>query len=83
LLNGHPNSFWILNDFVRPKAQDAPPVLLHQCGTTCIGLDSISVMLAIDLNDELPRYAGEISKVVADWMLAAKFDATHTNRQNS
>jgi len=40
----------------------------------------VSMMLAIDLDDELSRYAGEIGEVRTNLMLPAKLDAAHAMR---
>ena len=45
-----PNAFGILNDFVRPEADDSPPFALHDGCAVCIRFDLKRVMLAVDLD---------------------------------
>jgi len=70
-----PNAIRIPKDFVRPKAQDAPPLALDECSTARIGFGLTGMMLAIDFDDESPRSADEIREVWTDRVLATEFDA--------
>jgi hypothetical protein len=73
LLDFCPNALRILNDLVRPEANDTP-TFTFQCRCSArIGLDLKSVMIAVDLDHEFPRQAGEVGKIAADRVLSAKF----------
>ena len=48
-----PDPFRVLNDVVRPEAQDAPPFTLHRGGAAPVGFDLKSMMVAVDLDHEL------------------------------
>jgi len=61
-----------LNDLVRPEAHHTPTFALHGRRPTSICLDLKRMMIAVDLDHEFPRYAGEIRKVWPDRMLSAK-----------
>jgi hypothetical protein len=49
--------------------------VLHYCRALRGGLDLIGMVLAIDLDHQPTRYAGEVREVASDWVLTAKFDA--------
>ena len=51
--NFGPDAFRVLNDVVRPEAQDAPPFTLHGGGTAPVCFDLKSMMIAVDLDHEL------------------------------
>jgi hypothetical protein len=74
-LHSAPDTLRILNDFVRPKAQDPPTLALHRGSPTGVSFDLKSVMVTIDFDDEFPGDAREVGKVRADWMLPTEFDA--------
>jgi hypothetical protein len=73
--DNRPDSFRILHDFVRCEAHDTPSMPFHHSCSLHIGFNLICMMMTIDLNNELPRRACEISEVTIDRMLTAKFDA--------
>jgi hypothetical protein len=79
-LNCRPNAFGILHDFVRAEPNDAPAQALHHRRTPRICLDFVSVMIAVDLNDQPFRLAGEVGEVRSDRMLTTEFDAFHSMR---
>jgi len=80
LFDLRPNAFWILNDFIRPKPNDAPTFALYRRRSSRICFDLEGVMIAIDLDDKFSRYAGEISEVETNRMLPAEFCAADTAR---
>ena len=63
LLDLRPYPFRILNHLVRPQAHDPPTFTLHRCRSARIGLDLKRMMIAVDLDHEPPRYAGEVCEV--------------------
>ena len=79
-LNLSPYAFGILDDFVRPESHDLPTFLLHHGRTTCVRFDAKGMMIAVYLDDEPARYAGEIRKVRADRMLSAELHAVNSSR---
>jgi hypothetical protein len=74
-LNRRPNALGILDDFVGPKSDDSPSLSFHGGRATSIRFDLKGVMLAVDLDDELPRYAGKVGEIRPDRMLATEFYA--------
>jgi len=46
-----------------------PTLTFHQRCSPHIRFDLISVMMAIDLDDQLSRHAGEVGEIWPDWML--------------
>jgi hypothetical protein len=64
-----------LDDFIRPKPDDSPPLVLHRSCPTGIRFDLESMMIAIDFDNEFPGNAREVREVQADRMLPAKFHA--------
>ena len=68
-----PDTLRILNDLIRPEAHNAPTFAFHHCGAMRVGLDLKGVMIAVDLDHDLPRYAGKVGKVRSDGMLPAEF----------
>jgi hypothetical protein len=78
LLDLRPDALWILNHLVRPEAHDPPTFTFHRCRATRIAVDLKRMMIAVDLDHEPPRYAGEVGEVRTDRMLPAKFSATDT-----
>jgi len=77
LLDLRPNTFRICNNLIRPKSDDAPTFKFHRCRATRIGLDLKRMMIAVDLDHQLPRYAGEVCKVGADGILSSEFRAAY------
>ncbi len=77
LVDLRPYTLGVLDDVIRPEAQNTPTLALHCRRPPFIGLDLEGVMIAVDFNDEFARYAGEVSKVRADGMLPTEFDAAH------
>jgi hypothetical protein len=69
LLDLRPYPLWILNDLIRPEAHDMPAFTLHGCRPASIRFDLKGVMIAVDLDHQLSRYAGEIGEVWADRIL--------------
>jgi hypothetical protein len=63
LIDLRPYTLRILNDLVRPEAHHAPAFALHGCRSARIGLDLKRMMIAVDLDHESPRYAGEVCEV--------------------
>jgi hypothetical protein len=79
-LNGSPDTFGILHNFIRAEANDPPShTLYHGCAPR-IRFDLVSVVIAINLDDEILRCAGEVGEVRANWMLAAELHALHSVR---
>jgi hypothetical protein len=76
-LNRSPDSLWILHHFIRAKANNLPSVTLHHCCTPRIRFYLVSVMIAVDLDDQSFRGAREVSEVRANRMLAAELNAFH------
>ena len=64
----------IQENIVVPEAQHAPSVFLEP-GCTRLIVRTLSMLAAIELNDELVRDADEIGNEWADGLLAAKFVA--------
>ena len=80
LLDLRPYSLRILHDLVRPEAHDPPTFPFHCCRATRVGLDLKGVMIAIDLDHDFPRYAGEVREVGANCMLATELRAAYAAR---
>src|SRR5215211_2350481 len=70
-----PYAFRILDDFVGPESNDSPSLTLHDGCAMSIRFHLERVMLAVDLNNELPRHAGEVCEIRPDRMLSAEFYA--------
>ncbi|MEA2806617.1 MAG: hypothetical protein QOJ17_758 [Rhodospirillaceae bacterium] len=49
-----PYAFWTLQDVIRCEANHPPSVLFHCQRPSRIGLDLKGVVIAIDLDDDLP-----------------------------
>jgi len=81
-LNRSPDALWILHDFIRAKANNLPSLTLHHRCTPRIRFYLVSVMIAVDLDDQSFRGAGKVGEVRANWMLAAELDAFHAVRPN-
>ena len=79
-LNGCPNALGILHDLVRAEPNDAPSPTFHHRRTPRIRFDLVSVMVAVDLNDQPFRWASEVGEVRANGMLAAELNAFHAVR---
>jgi hypothetical protein len=56
------DTFPILNNLVRPEAHDAPAFALHRRCATRVCLDLESVVVAVDLDDELPGTQAKSAK---------------------
>jgi hypothetical protein len=69
LLDLGPSTFRILDDLVCPEPDDPPTLALHSCRSSRIGIYLESMMITIDLDDQLSRDAGEVCEVGANWML--------------
>jgi len=67
-----------LHDFVRSETNNMPTLTFHQRRSPHIRFDLISVMMAIDLDDQLSRHAGEVGEIWPDGMLTAELDALHS-----
>jgi hypothetical protein len=72
LLDFSPYPFRILHHLIRPEAHHAPTFALHGRRSARIGPDLKSVMIAIDLDHQLSRYAGEVCEVGTNGILPAK-----------
>ena len=70
-----PDPFRVLNDVVRPETKDTPAFALPRSGATPVYFDLKSMMVAVDLDHELSRYAGKICEVRTDRVLSAELDA--------
>ena len=77
--NRRPDSFRILYHFVGPEPQNAPAFSFHSLGSARVGIDLKSVLFSVDLDDKLPRDAGEVGKVGSNRMLTAEFDAAQSS----
>ena len=75
--NFSPYAFGILNGFARAEADDPPARLLHEVRSPRIRFTLESVMLAIDLDDERPGYAGEVGEIWPDRMLTPELQSAH------
>ena len=71
LLDLCPNALRILNDLVRPEAHHAPTFALYRRCPARIRRDLESMVIAIDLDHQLQRYAGKVGEVGADGVLSA------------
>jgi hypothetical protein len=58
-----PNALRILHDVIRPKAENTPAVALHCCRAARISPDLKCMLFAVDFDNELLRYAGEVGEV--------------------
>jgi hypothetical protein len=65
-------TFPTLDNLVRPEAQDVPALAFHLRCAARIRFDLESMVVAVNLDDELPRHAGEIGKVRTDRMLSTE-----------
>ncbi len=63
---------------VCPEPNDAPTIAFHHFRPLRVRVDLEGVMFAVYLNNELPRYAGEIGEEGFDRMLAPELDACDT-----
>src|SRR5882757_2484986 len=79
-LKGRPDAFGILNDFIRPQADDPPSHALHHGCTPCIRFRLVSMVIAINLDDEILRCAHEIGEVRPNRMLSAELNTLHSMR---
>ena len=68
-----PNTIRILDNVVRPEADNAPSLALHHGGTPGISFLLKGMVLAVDFDHELARDAGEVREISTDWMLPPKF----------
>ena len=75
MLDLRPCALGILDDLICPEAYDAPSLAFHHCRATRISLDLKRMMIAIDLDHELARYAGEVCEVGTDRVLTSELDA--------
>jgi hypothetical protein len=71
-----PNTIRILHYIAGRKPNHLPTIALHRCRSTSIGLELQVMVLAVDLDHESSRYAGEVREVRTYWMLSSKFDAS-------
>jgi hypothetical protein len=76
-LNRSPDALGILDDFIRAKANDLPSLTLHHRCTPRIRLHLVSVVVAVDLDDQSFRSAREVGKIRSDRMLATELEAFH------
>jgi hypothetical protein len=77
LLDLRPYPFWILDDLICPEAHHAPTFSLHCCRATSIPFGLEGMMIAINFDHELARYAGEVREVGANRMLSAELRSAH------
>jgi hypothetical protein len=83
LLDLRPCTLRILYDLVRPEPHHAPTFTLHRSCPTGVRFDLKGVMIAVDFDHELPRYAREIRKIRANRVLTAELgvaDATRSEK---
>jgi hypothetical protein len=64
----------VANDVVVPEAQDGPATALQISAACCIALRvfSVSVLAAINLDDQAVCRTGKINDIGSDWHLPAK-----------
>jgi hypothetical protein len=74
LFDLRPYTFPILDDLICPEPQYTPSVSFHHRRASIIGVNLESMMIAIDFDNDLERYAGEVGKVRTDRMLPPKFE---------
>lgn len=75
LFDFRPYTFTILDDLVCPESQYTPSVPFHRRRASIVGVNLESMMIAIDFDNNLQRYAGEVGKVRADAMLPPELKA--------
>ena len=74
LFDLRPYAFPILDDLICPEPRYTPSVPFHRRRASIIGVNLESMMIAIDFDNDLKRYAGEIGKVRTDGMLPPEFE---------
>jgi hypothetical protein len=74
-LDRSPNAFRILHNLVGGKTSNTPSLLFHDSCAPCVLLELGSVMIAIDFNDKLSRYARNVRKKSTDGMLTPELCA--------
>ena len=74
LFDLRPYTFWILDNLICPESQYTPSVLFHRRRASIIGLNLEGMMIAIDFDNDLERYAGEVGKVRTDGVLPPEFE---------
>jgi hypothetical protein len=79
-LNGSPSALGILHDFIRAKANDPPSLALHYRSAPRICFHLVSVVIAINLDDQSFRGTREVGKIRANRMLSAELGALHSVR---
>ena len=75
LLDLRPYTSWILNDFVRPEANNTPAFTFHRCRASRVRLNLKGMMFAVDLDHKPARDAGEVREVGTDRVLSPELDA--------
>jgi hypothetical protein len=80
LFDLRPYALWILGDLIRPESNDTPALLLHHRRSSSIRLNLKRMMVAVDFDHELARYAREVGEVRADGMLTAELGAADAAR---
>ena len=78
LFDLRPCAFRILNHLIRPEAHDIPALALHSFRSASIRFNLKGMMIAIDLDDEPSRDAGEVREVGTNRMLSAELRAGDT-----
>jgi hypothetical protein len=76
-LNRSPDAFGILHNFISAEANDPPSHALHHGCAPRIRFHLVSVVIAINLDDQSFRGTREVGKIRANRMLAAELDAFH------
>ena len=77
LLDFRPCAIGILHNVIRPEANDTPAFTFHSRSPSSVGINLKSVMIAVNLDDEFPRYAREVCKVSSDRVLSSELQAAH------
>lgn len=72
LLDRLQNTFEVLEDVVVPEPDDAKSVRFEPCSSLGVGFGALSMLSAVDFDDEALAQGTEIDDVTTEGMLAAK-----------
>ncbi len=74
LFDLRPYTFRILDNLICPESQYKPSVPFHRRRASIIGVNLEGMMIAIDFDNDLERYASEVGKVRTDRVLPPEFE---------